>query len=128
MVTEPSTARGMSRLGFLLSPDSWIACSKPSRAKMMPLVLIAPRTPLTPNGAKPCEVKLEGWKLLIASTKMVNSGTKILSQVATLLVRASTRTPRKFTATKTPISATATTNPLTVRVPFGLRKCLAKSR
>ena len=44
----PMTARGMSRLGFALSPASWSACSKPSRAKMMPLVETAASMPLAP--------------------------------------------------------------------------------
>lgn len=128
MATEPSTARGMSRLGLRLSPEIWIACSKPSSAKMMPLELIAASTPLMPNGAKPCEVKFEPWKLVSASTKIVSSGTKIFSQVAIELVWASTRTPRKLTATKTPISRTATMKPLVVRVPLSFRKLLANSQ
>lgn len=45
---EPITARGMSRFGFALSPASWSACSKPSNAKMMPLVETAPRMPFAP--------------------------------------------------------------------------------
>jgi hypothetical protein len=44
----PMTARGMSRLGFELSPASWSACSKPNSAKMIPLVETAVRMPLAP--------------------------------------------------------------------------------
>jgi hypothetical protein len=33
---EPITALGRSRCGFLLSPPSWTACSKPRREKTMP--------------------------------------------------------------------------------------------
>lgn len=95
---------------------------------MMPLALTAVSTPLTPNGANPCELKLEPWKLVTASTKIANSGTKIFSQVVALLVRASTRTPRKLTATNRPISSTATTKPLAERVPFSLRRVFANSQ
>jgi hypothetical protein len=44
----PITARGMPRLGLALSPASWSACSKPSRAKMIPLVETAASTPAAP--------------------------------------------------------------------------------
>ena len=50
---EKITARGMSRCGFLLSPPSWTACSKPTRANTAPPSLTAVRTPWSPNGAKP---------------------------------------------------------------------------
>ncbi len=121
IATDPIVARGRSRLGLRLSPASWMACSKPSSAKMMPLVLIALSTPLAPNGAKPCEVKLCGWKLVAAMTKIAPRGTAIFHHVAALLVCASTFTPRKFTATKTAIRRTATTRPLAVSVPFAFR-------
>jgi hypothetical protein len=48
IVIAPMTARGMSRLGFALAPASWSACSNPSRAKMIPLVETAVRTPFAP--------------------------------------------------------------------------------
>ncbi len=95
---------------------------------MMPLELMAPSTPLEPNGAKPCAVKLCGWKWPIAMMKIVASGTAIFHQVAALLVWASTRTPRKLTATKTAIRTTATTKPLVVKVPSACWKPLAKSQ
>ena len=41
---EKITARGMSRWGFLLSPPSWTACSKPTRANTAPPSLTARRT------------------------------------------------------------------------------------
>ncbi len=51
-VIAAMTARGMSRLGFALSPASWSACSKPSSAKMIPLVETAVRMPLAPRGSR----------------------------------------------------------------------------
>jgi hypothetical protein len=64
IVIAPITARGMSRLGFALSPASWSACSNPSSAKMIPLVETAARTPPAPSGLNPsAAVKLPGWKL-----------------------------------------------------------------
>ena len=48
MITDMITARGMSRFGFALSPASWSACSKPSNAKMIPLVETAASTPFAP--------------------------------------------------------------------------------
>src|SRR5207249_4385001 len=78
--------------------------------------------PLAPNGAKPWEVKLCGWKLVAAMMKIAPRGTAIFHQVAALLVWASTFTPRKFTATKIAIRTTATMKPLVVRVPFAFRK------
>lgn len=87
---EPITARGMSRFGLELSPASWSACSKPSRAKMMPLVETAARMPLAPYGLNPlAAVKLPVWKLAIARTKIVSSGTPTFHQVAVLFVCAS---------------------------------------
>ena len=83
----PITARGMSRLGFALSPASWSACSKPSSAKMIPLVETAARMPAAPLGAKPsAALKLPGWRLTIASTTIVSTGTPTFHQVAVLFV------------------------------------------
>ena len=53
MSMEKITARGMSRWGFRLSPPSWTACSKPTRAKTAPPSLTALRMPWSPKGAKP---------------------------------------------------------------------------
>jgi hypothetical protein len=112
----PITARGMSRRGFALSPASWSACSKPSSAKMMPLVDTAARTPLAPSGLNPsAAVKLLAWKLVIASTAIVSSGTPTFHQVAVLFVCASFRTLRKLIAVKNAISTTAATIPAPVR-------------
>ncbi len=93
---------------------------------MMPLELIAVRTPLAPNGAKPSEVKLAGWKLPIAMMKIAASGTAIFHQVAALLVWARTRTPRKLTATNTAMRITATVMPLAVSVPLAFCSPSAK--
>ncbi len=98
---------------------------------MMPLSLMAPSTPLAPNGAKPSEVKLPGWKLPIAMMKIAASGTAIFHQVAALLVCARARTPKKLTPTKTAMRTTATAKPLAVSVwswcwrPSAQLQCLA---
>jgi hypothetical protein len=113
---EPITARGMSRFGWALSPASWSACSNPSSAKMIPLVETAARTPVAPSGANPsAAVKLPGWKLTIASTAIVSSGTATFHHVAALLVWASLRTLRKLIAVKIAIRTTAATIPVPVR-------------
>ena len=116
MITEKITARGMSRFGRALSPASWSACSKPSSAKMIPLVETAASTPLAPNGLKPsAAVKLLAWKLTIPSTKIVSSGTPTFHQVAALFVWASLRIPRKLIEVKIAIRTTAATIPCAVK-------------
>src|SRR3954467_10243115 len=83
---------------------------------MIPLVDTAPRMPFAPHGLKPsAAVKLEGWKLTIASTKIVSIGTPIFHHVAVLFVCASLRTPRKLIDVKIAISTTAATTPDAVR-------------
>jgi hypothetical protein len=83
---------------------------------MMPLVDTAARTPPAPAGANPsAALKLLPWKLAIASTRIVNTGTATFHHVAALLVWASLRTLRKLIAVKIAISATAATMPVAVR-------------
>ena len=115
------TARGMSRFGRALSPASWSACSKPSSAKMIPLVETAASTPFAPNGLKPsAAVKLLAWKLTMASTKIVSSGIPTFHQVAALFVCASLRMPRKLIEVKSAIRTTAATipGPVSTLVPL----------
>lgn len=97
-------------------PAHWIACSKPSSAKITPLVLIADSTPRAPNGAKPCELKLWPWNSVAAKITMVTTGMATFHQVAALLVRASHLTPKKLIPTKRASSAAATAKPDAVSV------------
>jgi hypothetical protein len=111
----PIAARGMSRRGLELSPASWSACSKPSSAKMMPLVETAPRMPAAPAGLNPlAAVKLLVWKPAIARATIVTRGMHTFHQVAVLLVWASLRILRKFSAVNIAMRTTATTIPVPV--------------
>ena len=131
ITTDPITARGMSRLGLLLSPASWSACSKPSSAKMMPLVDTAERMPFAPYGLNPsAAVKLLVWNDTTASTKIVSNGTPTFHHVMALFVLASFLTLRKLTAVIRAIRPTATASPSLVRTdvpPWVLIQPCAKS-
>ena len=88
---EPMTAIGMSRLGFLLSPASWSACSKPEVGEDDAAGRDGGEDALGAVGANPsAAVKLLGCRPpAIATTKIVSSGTPTFHQVAALLVAAS---------------------------------------
>src|SRR3954447_13277503 len=82
---------------------------------MIPLVEMAARIPWRPSGLKPlAAVKLPEWKLEKDNTRITRSGTATFHEVATLLVRDSSRIPRKLMAVSSAISKTATTKPLVV--------------
>jgi hypothetical protein len=79
---------------------------------MMPLVETASRMPCPPPGEKPlAALKFEPWKWVTATTKMTASGTPTFHQVATLLVNANARTPRKLIDVNRAIKSTATMIP-----------------
>ena len=90
MSMEKMTARGMSRWGFLLSPPSCSACSKPTRANTAPPSETARSTPWSPKGAKPWPVKLAVLKWVKKRTKMVITGTMTFQVVMAPSRRSST--------------------------------------
>src|SRR6478735_6373230 len=73
MISDPITARGMSRPGRSLSPPTCTACSKPTSAKMTPPTLSAAIMPCTPAGNTPPGLEPAKFELLkvVARTTMV---------------------------------------------------------
>ena len=87
--SEPNTAMGTLRPGFLASPDMLIGLWKPLRLKMMPLVAAAPSRVAAWTGGPPVcrpRAKLAGWKPAMSRTTPVSSGTTSLNAVIAPLV------------------------------------------
>src|SRR5512144_186820 len=121
MTIDPTTANGMSRFGFLLSPPICVACSKPVKAKMMPPLAMAIISALamrtSPGKNPPPAVKLPAWNRVTMSVMTASRGTTTLTVVSALFARSTHRIPMRLMITKTASRPTATAIPGPVRWP-----------
>ena len=82
------------------------------------VVITALNPPLWPGTKNPNLEKFEAWKLVMASTTMVKTGTATLTTVTVSFVRDIHRTPMRLSVTNIAMSTMATTMPVPLKVPL----------